>query len=138
MTTVIIGGTGTHRTVRFRYDPDLVGLIKTIVPSYGRSWRPHDKSWTVDIDWTAELIAAARAAGHTVITDVDGAENAQHQHPHSDRGPGWANGLFDRVGSSRAPACYKALSRVLHPDAGGDTALQQELNRAFAELEGGR
>jgi hypothetical protein len=130
MATVLITGTGMMRTVRFRYDPDLVDLIKTIVPSYARSWRPADRSWTLDIDWTAQLIAAIRAAGHTVITDDD-------QHPPSDhRRQGWANGLFDRVGPSRAPACYRALSRVLHPDtAGGDTQLQQELNQAFAALD---
>lgn len=46
----------------------------------------------------------------------------------------WARILFKRVGPARTSAVYRALSRCLHPDVGGDTDLQRELNDAYAEL----
>ena len=46
----------------------------------------------------------------------------------------WAQLIFNRVGHSRSYEIYRALSRCLHPDVGGDTELQRELNAAYAEL----
>jgi hypothetical protein len=40
-----------------------------------------------------------------------------------------------RVGPDRAPLAYRLLSKVCHPDHGGDHQLQLELNQAFAEID---
>jgi hypothetical protein len=42
----------------------------------------------------------------------------------------WADDLLDAAGPELGATIYKALSRVLHPDAGGSTELMQHLNRA--------
>jgi hypothetical protein len=52
--------------IRFRYDPELVELVKT-VPSYARSWEPSTREWTVDIAYARALAAAMTELGHTVI-----------------------------------------------------------------------
>jgi hypothetical protein len=38
--------------------------------------------------------------------------------------------LFRTLPPSLRQPTYRALARVLHPDAGGDTALMQQLNQA--------
>ena len=50
----------------------------------------------------------------------------------------WAAAVFVRVGPERVPAVYRALSRCLHPDAGGDTQIQQELNSAHDAAKKGQ
>ncbi|HWT48540.1 MAG TPA: hypothetical protein VN255_08180, partial [Mycobacterium sp.] len=47
----------------------------------------------------------------------------------------WAKILFRRVGRERREPVFRALTRVLHPDVGGDHHLMQELNAAREELD---
>ena len=42
----------------------------------------------------------------------------------------WADTLLAEAGPDLAPAVYKALARVLHPDTGGSSKLMQQLNLA--------
>ena len=49
----------------------------------------------------------------------------------------WASGVFRRVGPHRTDAVYRGLSKLLHPDVGGDTKLMQELNAARREIQEG-
>jgi hypothetical protein len=46
----------------------------------------------------------------------------------------WAHLLFRRIGRHRSDAVYRALSKCLHPDVGGDNALQRELNDAYHQV----
>ena len=43
-----------------------------------------------------------------------------------------------RVGPSCHSSVYRALSKVLHSDIGGDDRIQQDLNDAYAELSTNR
>jgi hypothetical protein len=129
MTTVLFQRHTTVYTVTFPYSPVLVNIIKTTVPGYARTWDQPTKQWTVESLWAPILAAEIRRLGHIVIGLDD-----PPQRPRWTDSAGWARAVFQRVGPTRAPLAYRLLSRVCHPDHGGDHHLQIELNRAYAEL----
>jgi len=124
---------GAAYTLRFAYSPELVALIKTTVPHYARRWRPDDKAWVVHVEFAQILANALTRQGHTVV-EVDGPGPHRTDTDDADAGA-WARLLFARVGPQRADAVYRALSKCLHPDVGGDTELQRELNAAHTLAE---
>ncbi len=130
MSAVLFQRHTTVYAVTFPYSPVLVSIIKTTVPGYARTWNQTGKQWTVEALWAPILAAEIRRLGHTVI-GLDDPPNPTH-------GPGstggWARSVFQRVGPHRAPLAYRLLSRLCHPDHGGDHLLQVELNQAFGEL----
>jgi hypothetical protein len=122
---------GLATAVNFAYDPTVVAAVKS-VPSFYRSYDPATKTWTIDGGWAATLAAELRALGHTVVGrtggDDSGPSSTSSAYGDDDS---WARDLLRRVGADRVDAVYRALTRVLHPDAPtGDTQLQRELNRA--------
>ena len=129
MTAVHFEPRGFEYSIRFRYDPAIVELIKLDVPNYARSWDPATKTWTVEAVFARPLAATLRRLGYTIIGIDD-----PPQRQHTTDSAGWARAVFQRVGPNRAPLAYKLLSRLCHPDHGGDHHLQVELNRAYAEL----
>lgn len=110
---------------------ELRELVKTFP---GRKWRPDEKCWTVGLSTVDALADALRAVGETVfVTRADGTPWTSGRAEHGHRAApssSWAESLLGAVGPERADAVFRALSRVLHPDAGGDTALMQQLNAA--------
>jgi hypothetical protein len=127
MTAIRFTRRGRTTAVTFAYNPNVVEVVKTI-PAAARSWNPNRREWLIFDDLhAAELAAALRGLGYTVIeTSSAPITNGDTAH--------WARTLFQRVGPGRAPIAYKLLSRLCHPDAGGDHQLQLELNAAYAEL----
>ncbi len=130
MTAVHFEPRGFDYTIRFRYDLAIVELIKLDVPGYARSWDPVTKTWTVEAVYARPLAMALRRLSYT----VHGLDDPPPQRQHTADQAGWAKAVFQRVGPNRAPLAYKLLSRLCHPDHGGDHQLQVELNRAYAEL----
>jgi hypothetical protein len=131
MTAVRFNRRGDITAVTFAYDPIIVGTIKLVVPSFFRRWNPVRREWLIlEPVYGAELARVLRGAGYTVI-GLDDPPNRQHV----DDPAAWARAVFQRVGPTRAPLAYRLLSRVCHPDHGGDHQLQLELNQAFAEIE---
>jgi len=125
--TVVFDLVNDRYTVRFSYDPLLVELLKSRVPSYARTWNSAGKLWTVDSVYAAPLAAAFTELGCTVVGVETRTPSACD---------GWAQHLFRAVGPSRVTAVHRALSKVLHPDVPtGSGVLQRELNDARAELE---
>jgi len=108
--------------VRFDYTDGAVDGLKATVPSRCRRWQPATKTWLVDASYRAAVAAMFAAHGYRV---TGGPQRAQ-QH--------WAGGLFAALPVRLHDPAYRALSRVLHPDFGGDTQLQQELNDARRRL----
>ena len=119
----------TVYAVTFNYSPVLVNVIKSTVPGYARSWDQPAKQWTIEALWAPILAAEIRRLGYTVV-GVDNPPNPSHATDPA----GWARSVFQRVGPHRAPLAYRLLSRLCHPDHGGDHQLQVELNQAFGEL----
>jgi len=114
--------------VTFKYDPELVELLKLTVPPYARSWSRPRREWVIDTIYARELAGVFQRLGHTII-GLDAPRDSSYK--------GWAQHLFQAVGPRRAPAVHRALTKVLHPDntATGSTTLQRELNDARAELD---
>ena len=106
----------------------------------GRRWEPAGKYWTVPLDVVDAVADALRAAGCTVyVTRSDGSPwGAGARHGVRDQpGRGWADALLDAVGPERIDQTVRAMSRVLHPDAGGDHRLMCELTAARERRNGG-
>lgn len=129
MTAVRFERRGGIYAVTFRYDADLVDVLKLTVPSYARRWSPPRREWEIEAIYVTDLAAAMTRHGHTVV----GLETSRRREVEDDPAQ-WARILFKRVGPARAPLAYRLLSRVCHPDHGGDHQLQVELNQAHAEL----
>jgi hypothetical protein len=109
---------------------ELRELIKTFP---GRRWHPDAKCWSVPAGTVDALASALRAAGQTVFFTAGGTDNRRPAAP-STPGRTWAEHLFAAVGPTHADATYRAMSKVLHPDTGGDTVLMQQLNAARRAL----
>ncbi|WP_375486911.1 hypothetical protein [uncultured Mycobacterium sp.] len=128
MTAVRFDRRGDIFGVTFRYDADIVDTVKTVVPAFLRSWNPTRREWLVyEPVYACELAHVLCDAGHIII--------GLDQPTRCDTDPAaWARVVFQRVGAARAHLAYKLLSRLCHPDHGGDHELQTELNAAYAEL----
>jgi hypothetical protein len=127
VTTIRIFTTANRQaaTVRFRYDPRVVDLLKCL-PASRRSYDPAGKVWhLLDPDAIAWFARAARRAGHTVDDDSQPAAAAPA------RPTDWATGLFTALGPDYTKPAYRALSKVLHPDHGGSAELQRDLTAAY-------
>ena len=115
--------------------------LKEIIKSLpNRRWDKLGKCWIIPVRHADLCGNALRAAGCEVfLTRPDGTPwtsgrpDAGHR---STPGPDWAEGLLDAVGPQRIDKVYRALSRVLHPDAGGDMQLMQQLNIARDKATG--
>lgn len=129
MTPVVVRfeNRGNRYAVTFTYDPLMVELLKLTVPPCARSWSRPRREWLVEAIYGRPLADAMRSAGATVVGVDD--------HPTRGDPADWARSVFRRVGPTRAPLAYRLLSRVCHPDHGGDHDLQTELNRAYAAIE---
>lgn len=119
---------GDHYAVSFRYDATVVDVIKSL-PWDARRWDQGSRVWRVEVSYAQPLAGHLRELGYLVV----GLDAPRQATADGD----WARVLFRRVGRMRSEPVFRALTRVLHPDAGGDTALMTELNRARDELMGG-
>jgi hypothetical protein len=119
---------GDATVVTFSYNAEIVDTIKRIVPAFLRPWDPARREWVVhEPAYVPELAAVLRAAGYRVVGLDEPSRDVSCQ--------GWAHHLFAAVGPKRHTTVYRALSRCLHPDVGGDHQLMQTLNRAYAEID---
>jgi hypothetical protein len=119
---------GSRYMIAFAYDPDIVAAIKD-VPSPHRRYNPQTRIWTVGDEYAGGLAAELADLGFTVA-GIDGTVSRRRD-DHDDAA--WARALFERIARDRPDlidAVFRAMSKVLHPDAGGNTALMRELNDA--------
>lgn len=90
----------------------------------GRRWDKLGKCWVIPATFVDEAANVLRAAGCTVYVTkpngepwTSGRAGAGHR---ATPGGRWAELLLEAVGPQRADAVFRALTRILHPDAGGD------------------
>ena len=119
----------------FPYAAELVDALKATVPGYARRYDPATRAWTI----TPAYAHVASQLMHDVFPDVEIVD-------HTAAGSG-----FDRGGDPReaalvvlhlrpsAPpelvdAAYRCLAKLHHPDAGGSTAVMQQINRAVESI----
>lgn len=107
--------------------------VREVVKGFpDRTWDAGHRCWLVPVAFTDALAEALRGAGCTVyLQGVDGQPWATgNDAPHGTRSTpadDWADTVFAAVGEDRQEAVFKALSKVLHPDTGGDHVLMVEL-----------
>ncbi len=104
----------------------MAAAIKTL-PSYARRYDPDRRVWTVLTDYIAGLEHLLRADGHRVIRCGSGSVPPPRR---PQPAQSWADLLLDRIGPERQDRLVRRLSKVLHPDAGGDHDLMSELTAA--------
>lgn len=114
-------------SVRFTYDPDIVSLLKCIVPSHARKWDSANKTWWVSRAFIETVTDHFRALGIHVIEEK----------PPTRQCVDWADELFRAVGRHRIGPVHRALTKVLHPDNAetGDCELQRQLNDARQQID---
>ena len=117
---------GYHSTVTFPYDAEAVAIIKTI-PVH--RWDPKTKTWTTETSWVRLLATRLHAQGFDIA--IDGVPFTPD--PPKPLGLPF-DALFAILPERLRLPVFRALSKVLHPDHGGDTALMQQLNRAKERL----
>lgn len=145
MALVRIEVNGGLAEVHSPYDPDRIEVIRTIP---GRVWNKDGKFWTIPASRVASLRAALEAYGdqvqvHSASSPDDATiarlerekqrlqqEIIRLKNSQAATAQSWAEQLLGKLTPEQADKAYKALSRVLHPDVGGDTRLMQQLNAA--------
>ena len=131
-----IAANGTAE-VAFDYCHSAVEEIKARIPYHSRAWDPERKVWTI-------------AAGPFVFVAIDilqdifGKHDVHVQDDRAGRRPDHGAAAIDTAYRTlhlqpTAPpqliqAAYKCLSRMIHPDMGGDVAKMQALNSAMDSL----
>lgn len=120
MTAVFIEIDAGEATITCAYDPDVVDTIKRL-PAPHRSWDRDRRVWLIREGYVSALASWLRADGHDVTVGAGEADPLPEN---------WGDALFEAVGDGLIEPVYRALSRILHPDIGGDTQLMQELNAA--------
>ena len=124
--------------LKSRYDPDLVEVLKTMIPSYDRTWDTIAKTWYLAPEWAEGLIDTLRERGMTVTdtrppppqptTMALTVSRELHE-------ACLALHITPDAPVAVAEASFKALAKRHHPDVGGDTATFQQLNAALATFK---
>jgi hypothetical protein len=113
--------------VRFPYNDEAVAIMHSIP---GRRWEPAGRFWIIRLDTIRLAATRFHAAGFDVTIDGIPWEptTGLTQPPHAP-----LVALFRFLPERLRQPAYRALSRVLHPDTGGDDELMKALNRAMEE-----
>jgi hypothetical protein len=115
-----------HIELHFRYDREALAALKSQVPGSAREWDPDEKLWIVHEPYVDRILATLRDfVGMVEVADL--------RRPGRRPGPvaDWASALFNALPDHLRQPAFRALSKVLHPDIGGDPRLAQQLNDAF-------
>lgn len=115
--------TGSKATVAFAYDEKIIAIVKGMP---GRRWDPGAKHWTVDARDARALASQLARAGYVVSLDGKLVESGSAGALTGDP----LEALFRQLPVHLREPVYRALSRVLHPDLGGDAELMKQLNNA--------
>lgn len=98
-----------------------------------RRWDKERRCWVIPVDDAAALRGRLEWEGFTVQVHSN-----WRPEPRTTTVVNWADSLFQALPEALAEKAFKALTRVLHPDTGGDTALMQQLNGARDRATGKR
>lgn len=124
---------GRSYRVEFPYDPAVVEAIKEIVPAHSRQYDPDAKCWYVSPayrDTIAQLLA-------DVFIDVETEAERTTYTPPTSTTPATTFSVLHLQPTAPpelVEAAYKCLSRLYHPDRGGDTEQMQAINAAVATI----
>lgn len=122
--------------LRFPFSRELVDDLKSGIPACQRSWDPDRKVWTVfgserwanlAVDFLLEAFPYAK-----IVRPI---ERPIRQTATASNDPYRALHLLPTAPPELVKSAYRTLSKLNHPDHGGDTVAMQQLNGAYAELQ---
>ena len=116
---------GEWMTIRCPYEAHFVKALKTIVGPSQRWWDQDAKLWHVRFEFIRELLPLCRKYYDEVECRVNVREVLASANVNV------FSQLFARITPQYADKIYKALARVVHPDAGGQEELMTQLNQAY-------
>ena len=100
----------------------------------GARWDPDLRAWTIPLVWAEHAAEELRFAGWEVRLDpwLNPPQPPKPQATTVARP--WAEQLFAAIPANLRTPAYRALAKVLHPDAGGDTTTMQALTAAYNQI----
>lgn len=114
---------------------DETGRVQAVLKSFKFRWNPDMRIWVGDLKYLDPLVAHLRHAGCFIdITEHDPKPPPPKPPPPRKATTDWASGMFAALSPELGEKVYRALSRVLHPDADGDGRQQQILNDAWSRM----
>jgi hypothetical protein len=119
---------GNLLVLKAPYDPDFLADFKIVVPHAQREWSAGTKTWQIVDCYLSEcckitlIDLCERHYDRVIIFDEDAATT-------------WAVAMFTELPEHLHRPAYRALSRVLHPDVGGDLESMQALAAAYAKKQ---
>jgi len=124
---VTIVKVGEEAKVRFPFSRQIIEAVREMP---GRLWNPDEKYWSIFVVDIPDFKRRIESMGHTVLIVED--RQSYRGPANSGTNQGWADSLFTAVGPDRVKSVYRALCKVLHPDAdGGSEDLMKELGNAY-------
>jgi hypothetical protein len=116
-----------------------VSELKGIIPVAFRNYDPTKKTWIIT-DWECldEWISELRSV-YEIETEYDDEQPSRPPPPQSIASPFQTLYLLPNAPPEVIKAAYKALAKIHHPDARGNSEKMIEINRAYETLtQGGR
>ncbi len=108
-----------------------ISELKEIIPVAFRNYEPMNKTWIItDWDCYYEWIDELRSV-YTVEIEDDNEQPSQKPPPQSIASPFQTLYLLPNAPPEVVKAAYKALAKIHHPDARGNSEKMIEINRAF-------
>jgi hypothetical protein len=115
-----------------------VSELKGIIPVAFRNYDPTKKTWIIT-DWECldEWISELRSV-YEIETEYDDEQPSRPPPPQSIASPFQTLYLLPNAPMEVVKASYKALAKIHHPDARGNSEKMIEINRAYETLTQGR
>lgn len=118
--------------LRFPYHEGLLNQLKLTIPPHLRSWNPEIKAWIVWGEYAPLAVDLVRSVYANLRESRPSETNTGSQPGNRDRRTLY---VTDDAPPAVVHAAYKALARLYHPDAGGDTHRMQTINVAYDRLK---
>jgi hypothetical protein len=110
------------------YRADFVDDLKASIPAPYRQWKPEQRLWRIVDPYIDPALALTRY----YFPDLRVSDRRRTRIAAAPPPGDWVRVLHDAVPAELRPAVFRALAHALHPDAGGDTRLMQQLNDGWS------
>ena len=120
----------------FQYNPEVVEDLKFDLPTYSRSWDPDRRAWRISEDVFDEVKRIFRTYDYYIYNTP---KDPPGNHPPPAEPPALPAHRVLHVAADAPPevirAAYRAMSKLHHPDTGGDEVRMKEINDAWEKLQ---
>lgn len=118
---------------RFPYDSWTIQTLKVRIPAWGRSYDSFVKEWSIDYDFERIAIdLLQRTFGEFPIPKRE--KNIPTEQPARSTDSYAVLHLLPTAPTELIAGAYKILSKLNHPDLGGNATTMQQINIAYANL----